>query len=630
MCGIAGIYNRKGKPFPEIIIKAMCDIQRHRGPDGDGYYFSWDSQGNYQESAARVGLGHRRLAIIDLSESGRQPMCNETGSIWITYNGEIYNYGDLKRDLLSCGHRFKSFTDTEVILHAYEEWGEDCVNRFNGMWAFAIWDENRETLFLSRDRFGIKPLYYLIDKDEFLFASEIKAILAIRPEERIPNRSYVATFLTYGLMDHGEETFFERIRSLPPGHSMKISKTGIELNQYWTLPVETDSDAKYPTQNPSKKLKEAFLELLRDSVRLRLISDAPLGSCLSGGLDSSSIVSLASKDFDALPCFSSVFEGEPCDETPFAEDIIDRCQANPHWVSPDLGEFFDVLPKIVWYQDEPGSAYGTFPQWKVMENASRHVRVLLDGQGGDELLAGYHHFLPHYLLTAENDPNLSIGDFQKIRNEINDTYGATVAPSDIMDPNEDLNYRKQILTPELMRNASLTQRHFKGPYADHLDNVLFYALKRDILPSLLHYQDRMSMAFSIESRVPFLDYRLVQFCFQMPYREKIKHGMTKAILRESMAGILPESIRNRRDKQGFPAPLSKWIRDGLGQGIQNYLFSGSLEQRGIIDIETARVRFGNHVKGDADHTWEIWRWLTLEVWYREFIDKKIQVGESQS
>ncbi len=608
----------------------MCDLQRHRGPDGEGYYYSGDTQKNLKRPAARIGLGHRRLAIIDLSESGRQPMCNETGTIWISHNGEIYNYNELKRDLVSYGHHFKSATDTEVIIHAYEEWGEACVKRFNGMWAFAIWDENRETLFLSRDRFGIKPLYYLMDKDKLLFASEIKAILAVRPDERIPDTSYAADFLAYGLMDHCEKTFFQHIRSLPPAHSMKFCRNGVQVNRYWSLPSDADSEGKDIIQGRSKERQETFLGLLQDSVKLRLISDAPLGSCLSGGLDSSSIVSLAAKDFGSLPCFSSVFAGEPCDETTFAEEIIKRHQTQPHWISPELTEFFEILPRIVWHQDEPGSAYGTFPQWKVMENASGYVRVLLDGQGGDELLAGYHHFLPHYLFTAENDPDLNARDFQKIRDEIRKNYGVTPARSDKNDPSQDIEYRRQILAPELRRRAPVFPRDFRGPYPHHLDNVLFYALKRDILPALLHYQDRMSMAFSIESRVPFLDYRLVEFCFQLPYREKIKHGLTKAILRTAMAGILPESIRDRKDKQGFPAPMSRWIRNGLGKGIREYLFSGRLKQRGILDMQTVRRRFDSHVRGETDHTWEIWRWLTLEVWYREFIDKKIQIRGHRS
>lgn len=613
MCGIAGIFCLNGKPIDLSSIRLMCDTMNHRGPDDEGYYFT--------ASGPRVALGHRRLSILDLGWTGHQPMSNESGRIWISYNGEIYNYRDLRRTLQGKGHRFRSQSDTEVILHAYEEWGEACVRRFNGMWAFALWDGVRDRLFLSRDRFGVKPLYYLSAGDEFLFASEIKAILAIRPGERVPNLTYLATFLAYGIMDYGEETCFRSIRSLPPGHSMVVTDGGVRVERYWDLAMETQDRSEHSAIEDPRGRGEQFLHLLQDSVRLRLASDVPVGSCLSGGLDSSVIVSLASQLIPGLPTFTSVFPDPACDESGFALEMEKSCQTQAHHVQPDAQGFEEALYRMIWFQDEPGAAYGIFPQWKVMEEASNHVRVILDGQGGDEILAGYHQFLPHYLKTLQEDPAVDRADFEKTRDLLSQFYGPNIA-----DPcqavTDDIDYRRAALAQDLRQELRARARDYAGPFAHHLDNVLYLALTRDILPGLLHYQDRMSMAFSLESRVPFLDYRLVSFCFSIPYRDKIRNGMTKAILRECLAGSIPESIRLRRDKLGFPAPLSKWIREDLRPLIEDHLLSNRSAERGILDAATIGGRLAEHMKETCDHTWEIWRWLSMEVWFRECIDRQ--------
>jgi asparagine synthase (glutamine-hydrolysing) len=621
-------------------LKKMCDCLYHRGPDDEGYYFMLSDgsrrvcpnhPGDALESSlasfaqpvdsiahASVGLGHRRLSILDLSEAGHQPMCSEDGRFWITYNGEIYNYRELKKELISLGHRFCSSTDTEVVLHAFEEWGESCVTRFNGMWAFAVWDEKSRSLFLSRDRFGIKPLYFFQENGVFVFASEIKSILAVRPDQRLPNLPYISNFLAYGLMDHRDETFFRNIRAIPPAHSMTVTCDKVTIRRYWEIVHRADTvRAEFKSVGDRH---EAFRQLLEDAVRIRLLSDAPLGACLSGGLDSSSIVSLATGFKPKLPTFSSFFSGNGCDESAFAKEMTRLYHTEDYWIEPDVGEFFDLLPRMIWHQDEPGTAYGIFPQWKIMELAAGHVRVLLDGQGGDELLGGYLHFMPHYLKTVMGDSKADDGDFKRARKEIGEQYGASMARPFETGQNSDEEYRWAIVNPELKKDAPSVQRDFQGPFTHHLDNVLFFSLTRDILPGLLHYQDRMSMAFSIESRVPFLDYRLVEFCFQLPYHEKIDKGVTKSILRRAMNGRLPESVRMRRDKLGFPAPLASWIRSDLNDPIRDTLFSGKLKQRGIIDTDVALDRFSKHAEGKADYTWEIWRWLSLEIWFREFVD----------
>jgi asparagine synthase (glutamine-hydrolysing) len=611
MCGIGGIFRANGGPVDPSSVKRMCDVIAHRGPDDEGYYFSPAEPG--------IGLGHRRLAILDLSETGRQPMPDESGRLWLSFNGEIYNHPEIRETLAARGHRFRSRTDTEVILHAYEEWGIECAARFNGMWAFALWDGVRDRLFLSRDRFGVKPLYYLAREDGFVFGSEIKAILAIRPEERVPNLPYLAAFLAYGMMDHGEETCFRNIRSLPPGHSMVVTADGLKTVRYWDLGQEAAAGVD-GTAGPGRRgLEERFLHLLKDAVRLRLASDVAVGACLSGGLDSSAIVSLASSCVQGLPTFTSVFEDPCCDESRFAAQVEERYRTRPHHVRPDAQGFIEALSRMIWFQDEPGAAYGIFPQWKVMEEASHHVRVILDGQGGDELLAGYHHFLPHYLLTLRDDPSVERGDFVKTRDLLKRLYGPQLA-SPFLRGSDDPEYRKAAIAPDLRTQVPAGSRDFAGPFAHHLDNVLYKALTRDILPGLLHYQDRMSMAFSLESRVPFLDYRLVRFCFTLPYGSKIRQGMTKAILRDAVAGIVPETIRSRKDKMGFPAPLSGWIRGELRPLVHDLLLSDRPAGRGVLDPVTVKKRLEDHMNASCDHTWEIWRWLSLEVWFREFID----------
>ncbi len=625
MCGIAGIYNVNENWIDAHRLKKMCDIQKYRGPDDEGYYFNTDNGNRFFERPpesgvkASIGLGHRRLSIIDLTRAGRQPMSNESGSIWLIYNGELYNYREIKNDLSSLGHKFQSSADSEVIIHAYEEWGSDCLRRFNGMWAFAIWDERYEELFLARDRFGIKPFYYFVDDKEFIFASEIKAILSARPDENIPNIPYAARFIAYGIMDDKDETFFRNIKALPPGHFMTVSKNGVKIEKYWELSQDSLPNM-YAGEHSLNDLDEQFLYLLEDSVKVRLMSDAPLGFSLSGGLDSSSITMLASKYLSDFPTFTAAFDDKSCDESRYASEVAQKCKAQQYFARPGSSEFMDFLLKMVWHLDEPCAAYGTFPQWNVMREASGHVKVLLDGQGGDEILGGYHHFFPHYLTASLEDQNLDQTAFNKRLKSVKDMHGRLAAKPYEAESDEKVKYRSDILAGDIKADLTFRSNGFKGPFANHLDNVMFFSLTRDVLPGLLHYQDRISMAFSIESRVPFLDYRLVEFCYALPYSEKISGPVTKSILRDSMKGILPEKIRARKDKQGYPVPLGKWIRCELQDAVKGYFDSDRFRNRGILNTDIVNQRLDEHIKGEQDHTWEIWRWLTLEVWFREFVD----------
>jgi asparagine synthase (glutamine-hydrolysing) len=401
---------------------------------------------------------------------------------------------------------------------------------------------------------------------------------------------------------------------------MIVTADGIKIERYWDLGVEVAAEEESMNRWDVRTREERFFNLLQDAVQLRLCSDVALGACLSGGLDSSAIVSLASSRIQDLPTFTSVFEDSSCDESHFALQVEKRYRTRPHHVRPDVQGFKDALSRMIWFQDEPGAAYGIFPQWKVMEEASRHVRVILDGQGGDEILAGYHHFLPHYLKTLQEDPTVDSKVFRENTHLINMLYGPDFA-GPYKGAMEDVAYRNRALATDLRADAAVPVRDFRGPFSHHMNNVLYMALTRDILPGLLHYQDRMSMAFSLESRVPFLDYRLVKFCFAIPYGAKIRQGMTKAILRDAFAGMVPDSIRGRRDKMGFPAPFSKWIREDLRPLVSDLLLSNSSAERGILDPGTVARRLEEHMEGRTDHTWEIWRWLSTEIWFREFIDR---------
>ena len=384
MCGIVGFISRTGRyriDTPTMV--RMRDSMIHRGPDDAGLQI-------FDESC--VALGHRRLSILDLSAAGHQPMSYHE-RYWITYNGEVYNYQEIRKELESKGYTFRSETDTEVILAAYVEWGAGCLSRFNGMWAFAIWDAQEKILFCSRDRFGIKPFYYYDDGERFIFASEIRAILASGDVAIEHDRGAIAEYLKTGIVDGIEQTFFHDIKRLKPGRYLKINRTSTQQHVYWQL------SSIIPKDTFTEQDIEQFRDLFHDSVRLRMISDVPLGTCLSGGLDSSSIFSVATRlSGRPLNTFSAFFdEGSEYDEREFFECVADKYNAHQHIVNPKGDSLFDLLPKIFWHLEEPSKALGVFPQWHVMELANKEVTVLLDGQGGDEVLGGYDTYFPFRL-----------------------------------------------------------------------------------------------------------------------------------------------------------------------------------------------------------------------------------------
>src|SRR3954468_8659920 len=572
MCGIAGIVavDQLEQDAPARALR-MRDIITHRGPDEAGLHCD-----------AHAALAHRRLSIVDLS-SGQQPLSNEDGSIWVTFNGEIYNHADVRRELESHGHTYRTKSDTETIVHAYEQWGEECVHRFRGMFAFAIWDAPRRRLLLVRDRLGIKPVYWTRTSDALLFGSEIKAILASGLIEPRANPTVLPEVLS-NRYTSGTETMFEGIHKLLPGHVLVFEAGQITTRQYWDVPARDTASSQPAVSHPV----ERFKELLEESVKLRLMADVPLGMFLSGGIDSSAIAALMAKMIDRpLQTFSVAFKDRAFSELEYAREVATAIGAVSHEIVIDDGDFFGALPKLLWHEDEPIAHPSSIPLYFVSALAREHVTVVLTGEGSDELLAGYGKYprvawnwragamyermlpgavrssiargvipmLPAKLaryarrsfLAMDRTPeSMFFDNFSAIR--LADQQRLLSSPL------------RDLATSAGAYGASLS--HFNTPNgASTLLDRLLYADINTYLVELLMKQDQMSMAASIESRVPFLDHKLVEYAATLPDEWKLNGWTTKRILREAMKGLLPESILNR-PKMGFPVPFASWTRGG--------------------------------------------------------------------
>lgn len=600
----------------------MASRLRHRGPDDSGFY---------ESPVERVGLAHRRLSIIDLSPAAHQPLPNEDRTIWLTFNGEIYNYRELDGELKAKGHTYRSQSDSETIVHAYEEWGHDCVQRFNGMFAFAIWDERRRELFCARDRFGEKPFYYVAREGTFAFASEIKALFVDPSIPRAPDRRTLARYLAHGLADVDDRTFFEGIRTLRPGHRLVLREARADISPYWTLPERESHETV-----PEADWERIFLDLLTDSVRLRLRSDVPLGTCLSGGLDSSSIVALTSRlEGREISTFSVLYDEPGLAERSFVDAVTRAYPTRAFDVVPDGRDFLETLSSIVWHHDEPAASPGQYSQWHVMRLARQHgVTVLLNGQGGDEILAGY----ARHVTTDARERLLRwdlVGAVRGLRGEVRIRGGSPLAGLKrviypIAPRSATARYRRYVtstlcaldyLAPGLAGEAGLFEEGFRS-LREHLEADL----TRLSVPSLVHAEDRCSMAFSREIRLPFLDHRLVELLFAMPSHMKIRGGLTKHVLRQVMRrGGLPDRVASRRDKKGYPTPVDRWLRTTARAQALDLLMSASLRNRGLIDTGRVLQAFEEHLRGLADHTLLLWRWINTELWFRRFIDDECGV-----
>ena len=625
MCGIAGIFGTGHRPADKGRLKEMVRLQKHRGPDDEGYYFSSDGF---------LGLGHCRLSIIDVSGKGRQPMSDEAGIKWVVFNGEIYNYVELRASLEELGHTFRSRTDTEVIVHALEEWGEDALGRFNGMWAFAVWDTEKRELLLSRDRLGIKPLYYAQDGRGFVFASEIKALFAGGGLEKSPNGQAIYDYLIsgYGYMDISDHTFFKGVKKVRPGHYMKITRAGAAAEKpYWRL-----SEGAVKTGKTAAAVIDGFRALFTDAVRLRLRSDVKVGVSLSGGLDSSSVACVAGEIYGKgrLSSFSSYFTDAEANEKKYIDEVLGMTGFEPNFVSPDPKAAVKDLDDIIWHQEEPYSTLSILPQWHIMETARKKgVKVLLTGQAGDETLGGYHKY--YFYLFADLIKRIKWGRASReiaaytkthpaggIAGEVARILVSSCLPEGLRAALSGKGaganaFVGKAFSAGLSRSV-LTEKKFSGI----LNNDLYNGLYISPLPSLLHIDDRASMAHSVETRSPFLDYRLIEYLFSVDSDYKIRGGMTKFILREAMKGILPEDVRTRRDKMGFPAPLKTWLRGPLNKTVAEVFASPEFASRPYLNAEAVKGAFAAYSEGKSGMSeYTFWSCFNLELWLRKFMDR---------
>ncbi|WDZ96605.1 asparagine synthase (glutamine-hydrolyzing) [Herbaspirillum sp. WKF16] len=666
MCGIAAVFSRSGAAHSRI--GGMTDIIRHRGPDDEGFVLfddsgaptalggkdtpaaAYSSPYAYAPSAvleataethAAVALGHRRLSIVDVSPAGHQPMCSSDRKLWIVYNGEVYNHIELRVELEALGERFDSHSDTEVILAAYRQWGVDCLSRFNGMFAFIVVDQLKGRVFIARDRFGVKPLYYWASPDGIAFASEIKQFTGLPSWQARMNEQRVYDFLNWGVTDHTDETLFQGVFQLKAGQALDIgidelsrisSATNARLPVYdWYHLADKGFDGDL------NQASEGFKERLTEAVRLRLRADVPVGSCLSGGLDSSSIVSLMNQLMQQAGAeglqktFSACSSVKRFDERDYISEVVGKTGVEAHYTFPEMSELFDICEEVTWHQDEPFGSTSIFAQWKVFQLAAETgVKVMLDGQGADEQLAGYHTFFAPYFAGLFKQ-----GKWLTLWREIQANkrvHGYSELTS--------LKHLANMLLPEAMRQAL---RKLGGKASAHADWLNWQTMKMQPqdpfaslggktdslkqfsraqltatnLQMLLHWEDRDSMAHSIESRVPFLDYRLVEYVLSLPDGFKLAGGVTKRVLRESMKDILPERVRMRMDKLGFVTPEEIWVRHEAPEKFRQAVEAAINASKGILNSK-ALALFDDIVSGARPFNFVVWRIVSFGMWVKQF------------
>jgi asparagine synthase (glutamine-hydrolysing) len=608
MCGIAGIINLFDKKVDSSEIKTMLTKIKHRGPDDEGLFIK-----------DNVGLGHVRLSIIDLSSAGHQPMFSNDERYLIIFNGEIYNYLELKAELEN-KYVFRSKTDTEVLLAAYITWGEDCLSKLNGDFSFVIYDTQEKSVFGARDRFGIKPFYYYQDANRLLFASEIKAILPLLKEVQ-PNDKSIFEYLVYNRCDQSNETFFSSIFKLPHGHSFTVKEKQFKIKKWYQLAESIRS--------PKIISPEEYRTELQKSVKLRLRSDVPIGVCLSGGIDSSTLTSMLYSDFNIkeLQTFSATFEkGHWADESSYINAYKDILN-NMHFVTPTGNSFYNEFNEFITSQCEPMPSVSPYAQYKVMQIAKGNVVVTLDGQGADEMLGGYTYFYGSYFkellksfqfitlfreATAYNKKNISKEAFT--------FFMYYLLPIDVKKYVGRKKYGS--LMPDFYAThakKSTISEDLYNPNTLHESFLQHFEYK---LEHLLKWDDLNSMSFSIESRVPFLDHNLVETTLSLPTNLLIKDGVSKYILREAVKDILPPQIYNRFDKKGFETPSDEWFRiNPFKDYIYEMLDSPRFQNRGYFDVKDCKLKYQKHLDRKANLSNEIWKWMNLEIWFQNFIDK---------
>ncbi len=599
MCGICGIYSFNDSLPDANKVQSMMSVMKHRGPDNEAI---WNDD--------KACVGFVRLSIIDLSPEANQPMADDTGRYVITFNGEIYNYIELKEELILKGHSFKTKTDSEVLLKGYIEWGVDVLNKSNGMFAFVIYDTTEKKLFAARDRYGIKPFYYYYNNNQFIFCSEITPIINTFPELKGVNDECVYNYFVFNRTDYNDDTFYSSIKRLPHGSFMTVGNE-VKIEKWYDLKnrianVTTDGN---------------IVDLLESSIKLRLRSDVPVGLCLSGGLDSSTIASLLISKFNntEVSTFSAVYSNYINDESKYINEYSDILK-NMYYVTPDAQSLFADKEDFVKAQGEPLLSTSPYAQYKVMQLASGKVKVTLDGQGADEELAGYHYFFGNYykellgrfkylkllkeflyyfknhksfyafktfaffLLSSERQTQLRTNTYGYLSEHLNERYS-----------------KDNFITSNLYSSSSLNEA---------LYNHFEYKLEH-----LLKWEDRNSMKFSIEARLPFLDYRLVEYVLGLPSEQKIYNGQTKFILRKEMQGILPEIIRKRQSKIGFDTPEDEWFRESyFKEYISDIISSSDFNNSNYFNTQQVRNLYKKHLNNEINASKEIWKWINMYIW----------------
>ncbi len=635
MCGIAGfIYKDKKKAAEQSRLKKMVDAIAHRGPDAEGMF-----------CAENIALGHRRLSIIDLSEQGNQPMYSHDGRYVIVFNGEIYNYIEIKKELSKAGAVFTNQTDTEVIIEAYRYWGAKCVKRFNGMWAFCIYDREMGQLFFSRDRFAVKPLYIVDREDAIVFGSEAKAVIAGFPEENVPSSKMIYRFLWAAPEDRDEVSYYKNIKIFERASCMlyDLNKKKWKKGIYWDVDEEKFRQKWIAGRNPVK----TFQRLIEDAVKLRLRADVEVGACLSGGLDSSTIVGICSKKFGIrMHTFSSVYSDKDCNEKEYIDLVNEYNHTIPHLIypEPENTDLIKAFQDIIYHHDGPNLGASLYSQYSVMQGVQGNVKIVLDGQGADELFAGYIPYYGYHIADILNKntarakrkaiktlaviaaewPDMlqhiqsdavinAIGaDFYKKLKEMKDSYGRDFVSSAGNHP---------LFTEEFLKNVDQGIAYSEKNISGILNTRLCKDVTRDSIPGLLHNEDGNSMAFSIESRIPFLDYRIVEFGLALDGNYKIRNEWTKWIVRKSCRKYLPKKVAYRKNKMGFPAPFARWLREGRQKEEMKEIIY-AFGDRNIVPKDTIDFFYRQHMNGEADRNVILYKFLVLELWLRTCREEK--------
>ena len=622
MCGICGVFAfQPDVPVDVSVLKQMNDSIRHRGPDDEGYY---------QDTQASLAM--RRLSIIDL-QTGQQPISNETGDIWVVYNGEIYNFKEVRAKLEQHGHKFKTQTDTEVIVHAYEEYGDECVKYLNGMFSIALWDTRKRRFFLARDRVGIKPLYYWAGQDKLVFASELKALILHPETPRQINIEALDIFLTLEYVP-APHTIYENIFKLLPGHTLTIENGSVQIRQYWDVPYQ-------PVSESEAECAEALSSLINEAVKIRLMSDVPLGAFLSGGIDSSTIVGYMSQNMsEPVQTFSIGFEDDTYDEVPYANAVAKHFGTNHHVeiLRPDIAS---LVEQLVPHHDEPFADTSIIPTYLVSKLARQKVTVVLSGDGGDELFAGYDTYiaekfdryygrlpgilrqqvLPRFASWLPPQPAKK-GLINKVKRMVeggalNSSLQHTRWMMFLNAAEKNELYRSDL---QATLKDNLTENYLGGYFQkaslfDNLAQQQYVDIKSYLADDILTKVDRMSMATSIETRVPLLDYHIIEFAMNLPPHMKLNGSRTKSILRNAVKRLIPDLVLEK-PKQGFSIPMKHWLRTSLKPMMLDLLSKDSLHQHGYFDHRVVSSWIQEHLDGRVNHSHRLWSLMVFEMWRR--------------